>query len=421
MMRSLFAGVSGLQNHQIRMDVIGNNIANVNTFGFKASRATFKEMLSQTLTSPSAPDPTRNMGGINPHQIGLGVGLGSIDVIHSPGGTQSTNSETDLAIEGTGFFILADGAKQYYTRAGMLEFDGAGTLISKSNGLPVMGYLSNEKGEITDTGGQLHHLKITGDIRSISPVATSKVTFSGNISAHTENEGSLSRIATVFDSLGATHRVIIDFVKNDANEWTWSAKLENDETNLELGPADESLRKIDFKDDGTVSSGNIGNITIPSALLNPGQAAALEFQLDLNGIRQFAEANSLVVQGQDGYPSGNLDGVSVDQSGILIGSYSNGWIKQLGQIALARFENPPGLLKVGDTMFEESVNSGNPVVGSPNTAGLGSISSNSLEMSNVDLSEEFTEMIITQRGFQANSRVITSADEMLQELVNLKR
>ncbi|MGB4615248.1 MAG: flagellar hook-basal body complex protein, partial [Limnochordia bacterium] len=124
---------------------------------------------------------------------------------------------------------------------------------------------------------------------------------------------------------------------------------------------------------------------------------------------------------QDGLPKGELDGISIDRSGTLIGSYSNGLIKELGRIALARFENPPGLLKVGDTMFAESVNSGDAVIGMANTSGLGAIMSNSLEMSNVDLSNEFTEMIITQRGFQANSRIITSADEMLQELVNLKR
>ncbi len=421
MMRSLFSGVSGLQNHQIRMDVIGNNIANVNTVGFKGSRATFKETLSQTLISASAPDPGRNLGGINPCQIGLGVGLSSIDVIHSPSGTQSTNSETDLAVEGTGFFIVADGAKQYYTRAGMMEFDGAGTLVSKSNGLPVMGYLANEKGEIVDTGGQLQHLRITSDIHSISPVSTSSVVLNGNVSAFTENGESLSRIATVYDSLGATHRVIITFEKNAPNNWSWSAKLENDSSNTQLGPTDPAERVLSFNDDGTVLAGNIGNIIIPSTLLEPGQAEELEFELDLNGVRQFAEDNSLVVQRQNGFPSGDLDGISIDQSGILIGSYSNGLIKHLGQVALARFENPPGLLKVGDTMFEESVNSGNPVIGLANTGGFGSIMSNSLEMSNVDLSEEFTEMIITQRGFQANSRVITSADEMLQELVNLKR
>jgi len=419
MMRSLFAGVTGLQNHQVRMDVIGNNIANVNTIGFKASRATFKEALSQTLNSGSAPQGNR--GGINPQQIGFGVGIGSIDVIHTQGGTQGTNNATDLAIEGTGFFIVADGDQHYYTRAGMFEFDGNGTLISKVNGLPVLGYLPNAMGVIDENVTQLNKLTITPELRSITPVATKNVYLSGNISANTQANESITRMATVYDSIGDTHRVIITFTKNAVNEWTWSATLEDDASKTELGPADPNERKIEFNDDGTIKNGSTGKVTIPASLLDLVSETDLEFTLDLTGVRQFADESSLVVQRQDGLPKGELDSISIDQSGTLLGSYSNGLIKELGRIALARFENPPGLQKVGDTMFAKSVNSGDPIVGMANSSGLGSIRSNSLEMSNVDLSQEFTDMIVTQRGFQANSRIITSADEMLQELVNLKR
>ncbi|HHX01861.1 MAG TPA: flagellar hook protein FlgE [Firmicutes bacterium] len=420
MMRSLFAGVSGLQNHQIRMDVIGNNIANVNTVGFKYSRATFKDALYQTLAAATAPQGNR--GGVNAQQVGLGSALGSIDVIHTQGGTQSSSSETDLAIEGNGFFVLSDGDKRYYTRAGMFEFDGTGTLVSKLNGLPVMGYLADVNGNIsTDEDVELKAIKITGSVSSINATATSEVVLSGNISSATEEGGQVERIATVYDANGDTHRVLITFTKNRVGEWTWSAKLEGDPAETELGPSDPADRLIEFNDDGIIVTGKKGTVTIPHTLLPLVKNTNLKFTLDFSGVKQYADETSVVVLRQNGLPPGELDGVSIDRSGVLIGSYSNGLIKELGQIALARFENPPGLLKVGDTMFSESVSSGNAVIKSANTSGLGAVMSNSLEMSNVDLSNEFTEMIITQRGFQANSRIITSADEMLQELVNLKR
>lgn len=414
MMRSLFAGVSGLQNHQVRMDVIGNNIANVNTVGFKYSRATFKEALSQTLAAASAPQGNR--GGVNAQQVGLGSRLGSIDVIHTQGGTQSSSSETDLAIEGNGFFILVDGDKRYYTRAGMFEFDGTGTLTSKLNGLPVLGYLPDATGNISSNTTQLMKIQITEDVRSITPQATTEVVLGGNISSALNDGESVVRIATVYDANGDTHRVLITFTKTGLNNWSWTARLETDDPSESRGDG-----TIEFNDNGTISAGHTGTVTIPAGALPLVESTDLVFTLDFNGVRQFADETSVAVLRQDGLPKGELDGISIDRSGTLIGSYSNGLIKELGRIALARFENPPGLLKVGDTMFAESVNSGDAVIGMANTSGLGAIMSNSLEMSNVDLSNEFTEMIITQRGFQANSRIITSADEMLQELVNLKR
>lgn len=414
MMRSLFAGVSGLQNHQVRMDVIGNNIANVNTVGFKYSRATFKEALSQTLAAASAPQGNR--GGVNAQQVGLGSRLGSIDVIHTQGGTQSSSSETDLAIEGNGFFILVDGDKRYYTRAGMFEFDGTGTLTSKLNGLPVLGYLPDATGNISSNTTQLKKIQITEDVRSITPQATTEVVLSGNISSALNDGESVVRIATVYDVNGDTHRVLITFTKTGLNNWSWTARLETDDPSESRGDG-----TIEFNDNGTISAGHTGTVTIPAGVLPLVESTDLVFTLDFNGVRQFADETSVAVLRQDGLPKGELDGISIDRSGTLIGSYSNGLIKELGRIALARFENPPGLLKVGDTMFAESVNSGDAVIGMANTSGLGAIMSNSLEMSNVDLSNEFTEMIITQRGFQANSRIITSTDEMLQELVNLKR
>lgn len=419
MMRSLFAGVSGLQNHQIKMDVIGSNIANVNTVGYKSSRTTFSEALSQSISTASG--PTAERGGRNAQQIGLGSTVASIDIIHSQGGKQTTTSSTDLLIDGTGYFVLADGDKNYYTRAGMMDFDGEGNLHSKANGLKVLGYKTDSTGNIVETGGKLEPLSITANMRSISPVSTNRVTLGGNISAFNDiGDEPVIRIATVYDSLGASQRITISFDKTDQNQWEWSAELE-DYPGVQIGPSDASERVITFNGDGTVATGGTGKVNIDTPALQPGQADPLEFEINFASIRQFAEPTSLVVTDQNGYPSGDLDEISVDQSGYINGSYTNGLLRRLGQVALVRFENPSGLLRAGDSMYAESVNSGNPIVGQAAAGGFGTIASNSLEMSNVDLSQEFTDMIITQRGFQANSRIITTADELLQELVNLKR
>lgn len=410
MMRSLFSGVNGLQTHQIKMDVIGNNIANVNTHGFKSSRVTFKEVISQTLANPSA--PTNNRGGINPQQVGLGVGIGSVDVIHTPGGTQPTSSATDLAIQGTGFFIVSDGSQNFYTRAGIMDFDGDGNLYSKVNGMMVMGYLADSNGHIAESGGQLRPIKITNDVRTISPEATKNVYFQGNLQGTTPADEKVSRMSTVYDSKGGVHRVIVEFTKGtNPNEWTWEAYLESD-PGTRVSDGDPLV----FDKSGTISGGKTGTIKFKI-----DGAKDLNITLDFTGVRQYDEDTSVVVAGRDGAPSGELDSLAIDQSGVIVANYTNGKRRNIAQIALARFENPGGLVRVGDTMFAESVNSGNAVIGTANVGGFGDVLSNTLEMSNVDLSEQFTDMIITQRGFQASSRIISSADEMLQELVNLKR
>lgn len=427
MMRSLFAGVSGLQTHQVRMDVIGHNIANVNTVGFKGSRATFKEALSQTMREASAGQGNR--GGVSADQVGLGVTLGSIDVNHAEGGTESTSNALDLAIQGTGFFILSDGGRNYYTRAGMFDVDGSGNFVSKVNGMKLQGYDVDPFGKVIDTGGHTQSLSISSDRRTISPQPTNTVEYGGNLSAFTDatvitdpdEDSQIRRVAMVYDSLGGSHRLVTTFTKTDANEWVWSVTLEDDVNQVELGIGSAADRIISFKTDGTVDTGGIGQVTIPSSMLDPAEAADLEFAVDFHSIRQFSESNSVIVRSQDGFPSGTLDSLFIDPTGTIVGSYSNGLTRNLAQVAVARFENPPGLLKSSDTMFSESVNSGSAINGMAAGEGYGTIMSNALEMSNVDLGQEFTNMIITQRGFQANSRIITSSDEMLQELVNLKR
>ncbi len=488
MMRSMFAGVSGLKTHQVRMDVIGNNIANVNTAGYKASRATFQEMLTQTMRGASAPTDAR--GGTNPLQVGLGVQLGSIDVRHTQGNTQSTGYVTDLAIEGDGFFILGQGENRVYTRAGIFGLDSGteGNLVSLVNGMRVLGYKADREGKI-DPNSPLEPLYISAS-ETVSPRATEDVYFSGNLDLRLRPGERRDRTVQVYDSRGREHTVVVGLTHQGDNQWSWDAhwqivsntiplaragslepnveysvvvenggyelqgadgtavatstdgvkwlvadtgyefefvgKLNGNEqvkVTLEQGMLLLTVQRelgqggiISFNEDGSYSDVDSNVITF-----SPANAQDLIIELDFTQFTQYADTFTGKFLSQNGYTSGALESFTIDQNGVIVGSFSNGLTRNLGQVALAKFANPGGLVRTGSTMFAETANSGTAQIGSPGVPGYGQIAPSSLEMSNVDLSEEFTEMIITQRGFQANSRIITTSDEMLQELVNLKR
>jgi flagellar hook protein FlgE len=406
MMRSMFAGVSGLRTHQVKMDVIGNNIANVNTYGFKANRATFQDLLSQTLQGAAAPQAGR--GGINPQQVGLGVQLASIDTLFSPGSLQGTGLNTDLAIQNDGFFVVGDGQKMYYTRAGNFDFDAQGNLISRSNGMKVYGWLADSSGNINNRRSVETIAIPKGQV--IPAIATDQVQAGKNLDAELATGQSITSSIDICDSLGINHTLTVTFTKTADNQWSWQA---DGDTLTGTGTG-----TIEFNPDGTLNTGGTGSASFTLATgANP-----LALTLDFSQLTQLAEAESSAeLVGQNGFPMGSLEKVSFDTAGVITGYYSNGLRKNLGQIALAIFNNPAGLMKVGQTLFEESNNSGVAMVGTANNGGRGTIAPANLEMSNVELAQEFTEMITAQRGFQANSRVITTSDEMLQELVNLKR
>jgi flagellar hook protein FlgE len=295
----MFAGVSGLRNHQVKMDVIGNNIANVNTVGYKMSRATFQEMYSQTLRGASS--PTGISGGTNPLQIGLGASTASIDVIHEQGGAQSTDRPLDFYIDGEGFFCVSQGDDMLYTRAGNLYLDDSGFLVT-ANGMYVQGFCMLDD----------------------------------------------AYLPAGFDAT-----MLNQITKVDADA------LDPDEMKAEMS-----------------------RIFIPDS---------------------------------------EFSSFSVDKNGLISAIDKNNQLVPIGQILTANFVNPGGLTRVGNSLYERSNNSGGPQYKRPDTDGAGKLVPGTLEMSNVDLSKEFTDMIITQRGFQANSRVITVSDTLLEELINLKR
>lgn len=411
MMRSLFAGVSGLRNHQIRMDVIANNIANVNTTAYKMARVTFQDLFYQTLRGASAPQG--DIGGTDPIQVGLGMIIGGINTIHTPGNFQYTGNPTDFAIQGDGFFIVTDGVKNYYTRDGAFSIGLDGSLVNPSTGYKVLGWRANNLG-VVDNSMPVEPIVIPMGQQMMAK-ATSNVKVIGNLDAQNAVGTSFSTPTVIYDSLGVSHTLIFTFEKTNTNEWTVTASIDgNNITGW------SSTIVFDSNGAYSASSSTINPLNISASLFNPG-AANLNINPDFSNITQLGGSTSISVSYQDGYPMGSLIDFTVSTNGIITGIYSNGLNQVLGQIALATFGNPGGLTRVGSNLFEVSVNSGEPLIGAPNTGSRGSLYIGALEMSNVDLASEFTSMIITQRGFQANSRVITTSDEMLQELVNLKR
>ncbi|MGI6129615.1 MAG: flagellar hook protein FlgE [bacterium] len=436
MMRSMYAAVSGLRNHQTRMDVIGNNIANVNTIGFKKSRVTFKDAFSQVLKGASRPQG--GLGGTNPMQVGLGMVVGSIDTIHSKGNTQSTGSMTDLAIDGEGFFILNSGSGSiYYSRAGAFTFDREGNLANPA-GLRVQGWYLNEQGErvrshYDDTVDPTAAPSNISLIHQLAPPkATENVTLSGNLHDGTPGGQTFSRSFTVYDQKGNGYDVRIEFEPSgNTDEWNWSLPNDDDPANpyvtgtLKFTP--EGILEEVMLNPGGLWSPEVTDSKVKLTFdPNPDPTVTgdeCEQIFDFSAITQYADprGESVMKVQQDGYTYGKLEEIVVDDKGVISGSYSNGISRPLLQVALATFTNPAGLVGLGNSLYALSNNCGDPEVNPPGMGMAGAVAPSSLEMSNVDLSEEFTDMIVTQRGFQANSRVITASDEMLQELVNIKR
>lgn len=439
MMRSLFAGVSGLRNHQIRMDIIGNNISNVNTVAFKSGRVTFKEGFAQLLQGASR--PPGDHGGTNPIQIGLGMQIGSVDTMFNQGNLETTGLNTDLAIQGNSFFVVGKGTEKFYTRAGNFQLDGDGRLVAPQNGFVVQGRMAIDGalqegiGDIVLPFGQktsarpTDKVALAGNLNASAPVFPSTASIddpndrAANASAWTETS------ITVYDSLGTQHDLKVLLWKSQSGPDQWSWKIDNPNDPVSGQPLLPNLQNatgvMQFNTNGQLDLTNSTPTSNPTISFDPSGAASASITLDLgsgvNGITSFASTSNAVLRDQNGYTAGTLKDFTIDRSGTISGSFSNGTNVVLGQIVVADFNNPSGLLRVGDNMYQESGNSGGGVLGFALEGSQSTITSGALEMSNVDLANEFTSMIVAQRGFQANSKVITTSDEMLQELVNLKR
>ena len=463
MMRSLYSGVSGLQNHQTRMDVIGNNISNVNTTGFKRGRVNFQDMISQQVAG--AAKPTEELGGVNPKDVGLGMTISTIEQVFTQGNLQSTGVGTDVAIRGNGFFILKNGDESFYTRNGVFGRDRDGTLVNPANGMRVQGWMARDlNGEqIVQTAATPTDLVIP--VGSKDPAkATENVLFACNLNKNTPEilegasasdvaKGTWNTEQKIYDSFGNEHLLSINFTKvpGVANSWQATVNVDADnadftQTRIGLGTTDgvQNTFIVNFDNYGQLSSvtdsaGNISNETGEIVLQSSftvadanadenGTPARQSFNINLgtigsmkNTITQSASKSTTKAYSQDGYTLGYLDNYKIDSSGTITGVYSNGTNRVIGQIALATFSNDRGLEKAGDNTYVETNNSGQANIGESGVAGKGSLLAGALEMSNVDLSEQMTDMIVTQRGFQANSKTIQTADTLLETVLGLKR
>jgi flagellar hook protein FlgE len=542
LLNSLFAGVSGLRNHQTMLDVIGNNIANVNSIGFKGSRVTFSDTFNQYVRYGT--DPTTTTGGTNSFQVGLGMKVNSIDRNWTQGTFERTGLTTDLAIQGEGLFVLKSNGKEFYSRAGAFIFDADGKLVNPQNGAIVQGKVATSDGAIPP-GNTLQDIFIDTNLR-LPAVATTKTSWGGNLNStstltRTENfvqngninstlavgdtvtdsntiydnngnaytmnitytktaadtfdmtydlvdsngatviggpvttalvfngaTGALQTIGgnppatipianvglgidynfdirnitqtagtttisstvdenrqptivtgtlSVFDSLGNPHSITLKFTKTGPNQWNWNTSVPTPATLA------QNSGTISFNTDGSINSISPNP---PIIRLTPGGGASpqniqLDFGSGFTGITQTSSNSVVSALSQNGSAAASLSNVNIDQYGYIVGVFTNGESRNLAQILVATFANKNGLTSAGDNMYTVSPNSGAALIGEPGEGTRTTLQSGALEQSNVDLSEEFTKMIVSQRGFQANARVVTTSDTLLQEITNLVR
>lgn len=554
LLTSLFAGVSGLRNHQSMMDVIGNNISNVNTIGFKGSRVTFSDTFNQFVKAGT--NPTESTGGTNSFQIGLGAKINSIDRNWNQGTFERTGITTDLALQGQAMFVMKNNGQKFYSRAGAFTFDASGKLVSPQNGAVVQGKVASTDGVIPP-GNNLEDIVIDTNMK-LPAVATSEINWGGNLKSNslitrteeivqrgninsaalavgestsdynvtvyneygeeftftsnyektaanvytlnwsvTDSEGTeldngsianltfeddgtgtwrlnaasealfdgtnnqvlvsgnsldftfdasivtqnastttfsasadnnrapniVSGSVTVYDSLGTAHQVTMKYTKIADNTWNWSVSVPGTSTNN--GQDTVVTGTVEFNADGTLDPAKISP-NDPTFSFEPTGGAqpveiALNFGSGFGGVTQTSASSVISALSQDGSPAATLTNLNIDQYGNIVGIFSNGSSQNLAQIMCAKFNNLNGLISVGDNMYTAYANSGEPLISTLGEETNTTVQSGALEQSNVDLSEEFTRMIVSQRGFQANARVITTADTLLQEITNLIR
>ncbi len=430
---------SGLGASSSSLSVIGDNIANIGTTGYKANRTEFADQLPQNI-----------YGSAGISQLGTGTGMTRISTVFAQGSLASSENALDMAIGGDGFFVVSDGVQDYYTRAGEFFLDDEGFVVS-AEGLNLQGYNATNG----TLGGTLDSLQI--DLDALAPAETTEIVLSANLSADADfattpvagltlttgtgdtletaaDEADSSTSVTVYASLGVAHEVTVVYERTGTNDWDWYALVDAGETEITaLGGTgtDGSAYQISG---GTLTFDTSGNLTtftqtdvtgwnFEGASADP--AYTWDFGIDAAGtatdgqVRMNNGDSAVTSVTQDGYGTGVLLSLDVDTDGIVTGTYSNGEELVMGQVALARFQSNQGLDRIGGNLYRETIDSNSPAIGAPDTGGRGTIAGNALEQSNVDLEEQFVSMITSQRSYQANARVVNTANETLQELVNL--
>jgi flagellar hook protein FlgE len=422
---SLYTGVSGLTAHGEALGVTSDNIANANTTGFKASRAEFQDIISKSLK-----------GILGGNQIGRGVKIGAVNPILTQGNVDSTDKVTDLAISGDGYFKVRGTDGESFTRDGSFHFDREGYLVTNDN-QRVQGYEADEKGKIINKSSDIKFP------RALTPAkATKEVKLDLNLDSRMEankkfdskDPYATSHFASgieIFDSQGNKHLITLFFNKSEDRKWEFNGLCDGKEVDggKEGEMANVLKGKLEFNVDGKLQSQEVtdsnlnfngGAFQNQQIKFNFGDAIA-EGGKGLNGSKQYGKESDLITWHQDGAAAGTINSLSFNDEGVLTALYSNGEARDLSQIALAKFENPEALFKVGNNRLKESRDSGTPALGMPGRAGRGKLFAKSLERSTVDLAAEFVNLIQGQRSFQANAKTITTTDELLNEVIQLKR
>jgi flagellar hook protein FlgE len=424
-LNAMYAGVSGLDAESDALNVIGNNVANSNTDGFKESRAIFENVMGSAIGNPDA--------------IGSGVQMTGSQQDFTQGSMVTTGQPTDLALSGDGFFVVngnVDGQTgNFYTRDGQTSLNSTGTLVNP-DGLALQGYATLPNGQLSSQLGPL-----TLQTSALSPQATSTLNITANLDANAtppatawdpQNPSTTSNFSTsltAYDSLGNSHQVSVYFENTGQNTWTYHEIANGGEVqggtsgqNVEFGSG-----TMTFNSDGSLQSINPtgGQVTF-----NGAQAQSISVNLGtsiaaggtgLNGVTQFGSQSDVSSQSQDGYASGDLSGVKIGQDGTVSGTYTNGQTVAVGQLAIAKFPSNNGLAQAGQNVWAATPSSGDPALGAAGAGGRGAIVTGSLEQSNVDIATQFVDLIAHQRSFQADSKTITTADQMLQDLMQINQ
>ena len=422
---TMYTGISGLTAEGDALGVVGDNIANSNTVGFKSQRAVFEDMLGRSMSQTGA---------------GAGVRMSGVQQLFTEGALSSTGVSTDLSIGGDGFFVVSGAVNgvqgNFYSRAGQFNVDAKGALVNPQ-GLGVQGYAANKDGTFSPA---VSGIKVPTS--ALAPQATTKMNMVANLdsSATPPNPpfdvtkaaatSNFSTAMSVTDSLGKSHNLNVYFENAGPGQWNYHVVADGGDLagGIAGTPQEIGGGNFQFGTDGTLTSVTTGTpIAANFVNASPSQAIAMNFGsatstggTGTDGMTQFASPSSVSSQGADGYSSGDLTGVSIDGNGVVTGNYSNGQKMAIAQLAVAKFNSNEGLSRAGENLWAASVGSGAAALGAAGVGGRGSTTAGTLEGSNVDIASQMVELISHQRAFQANSKTITTADEMMQDLVNLK-
>lgn len=433
----LFAGRSGIASHGTAIAVIGDNIANSSTIGFKVSRSEFEDLVSG--------------GQASNRVVGSGSQIAAVSTIFTQGTLESTGRQLDLAIAGNGFFVLNDNGQRFYSRAGNFKVNSAGFLVNQ-NGLEVLGFPAGGSGALErininnasqDTNISTSEITITGNLdasatslaggalaalNATTPRAGTATAGTGTY-ADLSNAAEFSTVVEVFDTLGASHTITVFFFKTATNQYTAQAYVNAEEvTNSPGGDAGEPRLIynqagtdpniiLDFNSDGTLSSSSETSLALYIPWANGSSASTIN--LDLSNFTQFSTQSNVTALTQNGKGVGSVGSISISQNGEIFALLSNGQSSIIGTIGLVNFSNPEGLTRSGNNLLQQSPNSGEPIVGRPGSGTLGTIESGRIELSTVDIANEFVKLITLQRGFQANSRIITTINQLLNDIIQL--